>query len=307
MIMDQKNLTGIVFDIKKYSLHDGPGIRTTVFLKGCPLECLWCHNPESTSLHREIMFWEDRCIHCGDCISVCPTHAFSIVEGKIHFDKKKCIPCDLCTSVCPSGALEMIGKNISVKEVMDEINKDTVFYDDSGGGVTFSGGEPFVQFDFLLALLKFCKQQEIHTAVDTTGFVKVEKLAAAVEYIDLFLYDLKLIDNSSHEKYTGVSNEPILSNLIKLSKLNKKVIIRIPIIPDINTDLKELDKIAGFVSSLQFIKEINILPYFPGGVEKYKRLQKRTEPFTTRQPSHKEMQEIAKMFTKHDFEVKIGG
>lgn len=291
--------TGTVFDIMKYSIHDGPGIRTTVFLKGCPLHCLWCHNPESQSGAREIMFREDRCIGCGDCLKACPNEAVT--------NSDKCTLCGNCAGVCPSGARELVGRKVTVRQVMEELEKDVIFYDQSGGGVTFSGGEPFMQPGFLNSLLEACKEKEIHTAVETAGFVNPETLLKIRRNVDLFLYDLKLMDDEKHKKFTGVPNRLILDNLKELALHHSKIIIRVPIIPGMNDDDENILNTGKFVASLNSLKEINILPYHKAGAEKYKRLHKAYALPETQPPDSQKMADIAKKLEKYHLKVRIGG
>lgn len=202
--------SGLVFNIQKYSIQDGPGIRTTVFLKGCPLRCWWCHNPESLSPKPEIVILEARCRLCGECLQVCPNDAIFAENGGFRYDVEACALCGTCVEACPSGARQMVGTRMTVPEVMAEISKDRIFYDDSRGGVTFSGGEPLMQPRFLRDLLAACRAQSIHTTVDTCGFGTREYLLSIAPLTDLFLYDLKAIDEAKHLQYTGVSNSSIL-------------------------------------------------------------------------------------------------
>ncbi|HOP88557.1 MAG TPA: glycyl-radical enzyme activating protein, partial [Acetomicrobium flavidum] len=203
---------GLIFDVQRYSIHDGPGIRTTVFFKGCPLKCWWCHNPEGIDSGKELMYFEYKCMHCGTCAHVCPIGAIEF-DGTPIIRRSMCIACGNCSAACPSDALKLIGREYTVGELMKEIERDVLYFDNSGGGVTFSGGEPLYQHEFLLEVLKECKKIDIHRTLDTSGFAPQEVLASVMDYVDLFLYDLKLIDEKEHIKYTGVSNAQIKENL----------------------------------------------------------------------------------------------
>ena len=265
---------GIVFDIKKYSIHDGPGIRTTVFLKGCPLKCWWCQNPESQKLEPEII-------------------------KKINRRKR--------LDLSYSETIERIGREISAQEIIAEIERDLVFYDQSGGGVTFSGGEPLMQPDFLYELLSECKKREIHTALDTSGYASPEVISKISKKVDLFLYDLKLMDEKEHIKYTGVTNKPILENLKQLAKENKKIVIRIPIIPGIIDTDENIDQIIEFVLSLNNVKEISLLPYNHLGDSKYTRLNIPNKMVDLKLSPSNTIENIKDKFENKKFKVKIGG
>jgi len=299
---------GIIFDIKRYAIHDGPGIRTTIFLKGCPLRCQWCQNPEGQETYPEIILRSSRCAtECNECVSVCPRDAISKDGNSIEIDKAKCDLCAKCEEVCVYEALEIVGREMTVQEVMEEIEKDRVFFDESGGGITFSGGEPLMHVDFLEALLKEIGKKNIHVTLDTSGYVAFEDLGRICDKVDLFLYDLKIMDDEKHEKYTGVSNKIILENLRKLTELGKSVAVRIPLISGINDDNQSIHMFVDFLQSLKNIKQINLLSYHRGGCEKYKRLRKEKFEKTFNSPSDKRIEDIKKIFTDSGFSVRTGG
>ncbi|MDO9465364.1 MAG: glycyl-radical enzyme activating protein [bacterium] len=298
--------TGTVFNIQRYSIHDGPGIRTTVFLKGCPLNCWWCQNPESQLSGQEMVFWEDRCIGCGVCSLNCPSSAIQMKNKKPVTDKEKCILCGKCIEKCPALAREMIGKKLTTEEVIKEAEKDLVFYEESGGGVTFSGGEPLGQSEFLESLLICCQEKKIHTAVDTSGYISWGILDKITPKIDLFLYDLKIMDSERHKKYTGVSNELILENLKKLSSIHNNIFIRFPVIPGINDDYQNIRETGEFLSSLK-IAQVNLLPYHYIGIDKYGRLGRTYKLATTQSPSEEKLSEVSAILRKFNLKVKLRG
>jgi len=299
--------TGIVFDIQKFSLHDGPGIRTTVFFKGCPLNCWWCHNPESQAVGLEIMFNAKRCIRCGACEAACTHGAISRNGNLMSTDEEKCTLCGACVESCYAEAREAVGQKMTVAQVMAKIERDVVFYDESGGGATFSGGEPLMQPDFLLALLQACKEREIHTALDTCGFASWETLDRVRGLVDLFLYDLKLMDGTKHREFTGVPNDPILDNLQRLSAQGHNVILRLPIIPGLNDDEENIRQTGEFATALPGLSGVDILPYHHTATHKYKRLMRDYELSETRPPSNARMAEIAQILGGFGLEVRIGG
>ena len=299
--------TGTTFDIKKFSIHDGPGIRTTIFLKGCPLSCLWCHNPESQSIKPEIHYFESRCILCGDCADACPNNAITFEENIRIWNSDICQLCGKCAEACPTEAIQLVGEISSIDEIMAEIERDVLYYDQSGGGVTFSGGEPLQQIDFLTALLQKCKEYEIHTAVDTSGLAAWERFEKILPYTDLFLYDLKLMNDEKHRRFTGVSNRLILENLQKLTEASANIRVRIPIIPNINDDEENLRETREFIASLKTIQEVDLLPYHNIATDKYHRMKNDYALENTQTPSEVRMKKLAEPFKEKGFRVKIGG
>lgn len=286
--------SGTIFDIQRFSIHDGPGIRTTVFFKGCPLRCWWCHNPESQATARELMIREERCIRCRECLRACPNGAISESNGSLSTALDKCAGCGgYCAQVCPSGAREVIGRELTVPQVMAEVARDVVFYDQSEGGVTFSGGEPLLQPEFLDALLQECREREIHTALDTSGCAPFSVLGRICANVDLFLYDIKLMDDEKHRQYTGVSNGLIMKNLRELSQQGRQIIVRVPIVPGVNDDEKNIRKLGEFVASLAHPPQIDLLGYHKLGLEKYRRLRRAWNLPETQPPSAERMAELA--------------
>ncbi len=260
---------GVIFNIQRFSIHDGPGIRTTVFLKGCPLNCAWCHNPESQYSLPEIMVRSERCRGCGACLAACNQGKVLIKEGKRQ--PQRCAACGNCIALCTQGALELVGRPVTTEEVMQEIMKDELFYDQSGGGVSFSGGEPLLQPAFLESLLLASRQQGLHTVVDTCGYAPWEVLARVASLVDLFLYDVKLIDAARHIEYTGQPNQLILENLQRLTRIHGEIEVRVPIIPGVNNDQASLAKLADFLRPLPILG-VKLLPYHTFGVAKYAHL-----------------------------------
>ncbi len=258
--------SAVIFNIQKFCINDGPGIRTTVFFKGCPLDCAWCHNPESKIVTQELMYDAKKCIGCGKCMSVCPMGCHSINEEGMHEpDRKNCVVCGKCAEVCYAEALEMAGYEKTVDEVIAEVMKDEIFYQNSGGGLTVSGGEPMAQFGFVYELLKAAKGRGLHVCMETCGFSSEENYRKIAEYVDIFLFDYKLTDPDEHEKYTGQKNELILSNLRMLDSIGAKIVLRCPIIPGINDNDAHFGAIAALANELDNVLEINVEPYHPLG------------------------------------------
>lgn len=301
------SVTGKIFAIKKYSLHDGPGIRTTVFLKGCPLNCWWCHNPEGINIEPEFIYILQKCLRCGDCIPACPQHAIQMQDLIPRTNPTLCELCGSCLEYCPTDAREIVGEDMSVDQLMQEIEDDTVFYDESGGGVTFSGGEPLLQPQFLEAALRECRRRSIHTALDTSGFAEPTVFAKLIEFVDLFLYDIKMIDEQRHRKFTGVSNKPILSNLQMLVATGKRVIVRIPLVSGINDDDENITAIAEYLIASGGIERVDLLPFHAESTEKYNRLSRNIQLKNTRPPLNGEVENIKEKLESVGLTVVIGG
>ena len=289
--------TGMVFDVKRYALHDGPGIRVTIHMKGCPLSCRWCHNPESRLSMPQVLFRKERCIACGACIDACPKGA---VEDL-------CSGCGACAVACPSGARELCGKEMSVDDVMAQILKESVFFDQSKGGITLSGGEPLYQPDFATALLKECRRRDIHTAVDTCGFVSRSVLMEALPFTGLFLYDIKHMDPEKHREYAGVDNEIILSNLEMLGTAGALIHVRIPFVPEVNTDEKNLCSAGAFLGGVKGVAKVDLLPYHSAAEDKHRRWNLEYKLKGLRAPSEEVLKQGARILESYGLKVEIGG
>lgn len=301
-------MKGIIFDIKHYAIHDGPGIRTTVFFKGCPLNCIWCHNPEGISSIKEVFLRAEKCRHdCRDCLDTCPVQALTKNGAVVKLNREACNGCGICEEVCVYGALEVAGKEMSTEEVIKKIEKDRIFYEESSGGVTFSGGEPLVQIEFLYELLKECGNRGLHRAVDTSGYSEFSNFEKIFPHVDLFLYDLKMINNEKHLYYTGCSNSLILDNLVKLAEKGGNIWIRIPLIKGINDNDEEISSIGRFLEKIVTVNEVQILPYHMGGAGKRKRLQHKEFSQDLEPPSEDRINQIKNNLTNYGLRVKIGG
>ncbi len=299
---------GLIFDIKKYSINDGPGIRVTLFFKGCPLSCVWCHNPESIEDFAQKMYTASKCIGAVKCIQVCPNHALTLTPNGIETDWEQCQLCGKCAEVCPTKAIEMSGREYSSAELMRIIERETVFFDHSQGGVTFSGGEPLMHADKLIDLLDRCGQKQIHRVVDTTLFAKTELVLEVAKRTELFLVDLKAFDTQVHQQYTGVPNELILKNIQVLAENDIDFIIRIPFIDGVNADEKTLHDEAEFLASIPWKrKEVNLLPYHDIAKNKHQKLGTTYQAGNFRTPTDQMIQSAQAIFAEKGIKVTVGG
>jgi pyruvate formate lyase activating enzyme len=299
--------TGLITEIQRYSIKDGPGIRTTVFMKGCTLECSWCSNPEAISPHPELLINHRLCVHCGDCVPVCPTHAFTLVDATLDFNRELCDACGDCVSCCPEGALEIVGRGMSLEQVVDEVLRDEVFYQVSEGGVTFSGGEPLLQPGFIGSVTEQLHDKNVHIGIDTAGNVPWDSFEMVLPYTNLFLYDLKFIEGAKHEHFTGVENRMILENAQKIAESGVAMIVRMVIIPGVNDSLEEFRGMTEFVQSLKVVEQIDLLPYHKLGMAKYARLGKSYLHNDLKTPDKAHLEALRKMVEEGGFRVTVGG
>jgi pyruvate formate lyase activating enzyme len=298
---------GLIFDIKKYAINDGPGIRTTVFFKGCPLRCPWCHNPEGQSFLPEVIVRPSRCVPgCRECLAACGPGALAMSPDGPLLDKPKCDLCGRCASICPSGAIEVVGRKADAATVIAEIEKDRLFYEESGGGVTFSGGEPLSQAEFLAELLDVCRARGLATTVDTCGYAPPEAVSQVANRADLFLFDLKVMDEKRHDDLTGQPNGVILENLRRLVRLGQKPVIRLPLIAGVNDDERNIRETAAFLRDLGAVTEISILPYHALGREKYRGLGKKSRADALKAPAPERLGEIKRDLESLGFRVQLG-
>ena len=299
--------TGLVFNIQKYCLQDGPGIRTTVFLKGCPLSCSWCHNPEGITPAAEITVIENRCLVCGECRRACPFNKDLPGEGALQTVHELCTQCGGCVRACPTGARQLTGREMTVWEIMREVVQDRIFYEDSGGGVTFSGGEPLMQARFLRELLEACHAEGLSTAVDTCGYASTGDLLEIAPVTNLFLYDLKFMDDARHVRYTGVSNATILNNLRILGSVHGNIWLRIPLIPGITDGEIDLAALAHFAASVRGVRQVNLLPYHKTGLQKFRRLGRPYLLDSVQEPSAELVERIRSKFVAVGLRAVAGG
>ena len=310
--MEELTISAPVFNIQPFSLHDGPGIRVTVFVKGCPLHCLWCANPESNAFYPQMMFYSGKCTACGNCIAVCPEQAVSIGEedGKTCAvtNRTRCKNCGACVNACKAEAREMAGQNRTVKEVLDRVLQDKLFLDSSGGGMTISGGECLAHPDFTAALLHQAQLNDVHTAVETSVYSSVEVIRQVFAYVDLALLDIKQMDPEKHRQYTGVSNERILNNIRYLyHDLKQQMVIRIPCIPGYNDDDENISRTACFVKNeLGSDVPVHLLPYHRLGEAKNRSLGKEMN-FSIEPPTDEHMEHLKKLVEEYGLQAQIGG
>lgn len=304
-----KQRLGLVAEIQHYCIQDGPGIRTTVFMKGCPLRCLWCHNPEMLNPKQEVWYNQRICAQCGRCVEECPEGAITEYNNKRVIDRKACLAatgCRKCADICPTSAMNIVGKYMTVEDAVAEVMEDVAFYRRSGGGTCISGGEPLMQADFTVQFLKRCQERLIDTAMETCGHVRWDLLSEAAQYADLVLIDIKHMDPVSHKQGTGVSNETILENIARLAELGKKIRIRLPVIPGFNDSEINLRKTAEFMV-LNNLEYIDLLPFHSTGSYKYEQLDREYECLATREPSSDEMVEHMNLFKGYGLNGTIGG
>lgn len=308
----------LIFDIRRYSINDGPGIRITIFMKGCPLRCAWCHNPESQSPEVQKLYTTSKCIGAQDCIEVCPNHALTLTPEGIVTDTAACNLCGKCAETCPSKAIEMSGKLYGVEDLMRIIERERVHIEHSGGGVTFSGGEPLMHPEFLIEMLKACGEKGLHRAVDTCGFASTKTLLEVAKHTDLFLFDLKLLDPVQHKIWTGVDNRLILKNLKILAENGANINIRIPFIKNVNSRVEEIMGMAEFITKLPFKNRgsetaspgrplVNLLPYHNIASGKYKKLEMFYDSAAMDEPTPEDLKTAAEIFGKYGIEVEVGG
>lgn len=308
-LKETDSIKGQIFDIQHYSIHDGPGIRTNVFLKGCFLRCIWCQNPESQSLKPELFYFSEKCTGCGKCVAVRPANAIKIIEAKSYTDRDKCNGSGQCTQICLNEARSLIGKEMTVQEVFQKVKGDEIFYKRSNGGMTLTGGEPLFQPDFSRNILSRCRQSGIHTAIETCGYANWETFKDILQYTDLVLFDLKHMNSEKHQEYTGVHNTLILDNVRKIyHEFRIPIWVRIPVIPGYNDSLQNIHAVADFIAT-EFGKSVPVhfLAYHRLGESKYERLGKEGKSLSIIPPTDEHMLEVQKIAASYGLETHIGG
>jgi pyruvate formate lyase activating enzyme len=307
--MRLEDTQGKIFNIQHYSIHDGPGIRTTVFFMGCPLRCRWCQNPESQGFDPVLFFDADKCTGCGLCAEVCPEGAIRLIEGKSSTDREQCNGQGNCVEICPYGARSLMGRSVTAGEVFETVKADAIFYQNSGGGVTISGGDPIAQPDFAGSILKLCQDAGIHTAIETCGHAKWNRLSRILKHVNLVLYDLKHMNSKDHLEYTGVGNELILDNAKKIRKaLKLPMLARLPIIPGYNDSPENLTSAARFIAhELGREVQVHLLPYHRLGETKYERMERPEGCIGFEPPDEADLEGYKKIFESLGLKVVIGG
>lgn len=301
-----KNIT----NIQKFSIHDGDGIRTTVFFKGCPLKCRWCHNPETQRFEREMQIDREKCTGCGACAAICPNGAIHMEEGRPIWNSDACTFCGKCENFCPTGIREIIGREYTVKELLKELMKDQMFYEESGGGVTLSGGEVMaMDIDYILELAKELKRQDVTLTIDTCGYVPYDRFQKILPYVNTFLYDIKVMDPEIHKEYMGTDNKLILDNLVRLAKDGARIYIRIPTVKEVNGNEQSMREIIAFLQEHDIHPaQVNLLPYHDTGSGKYRKLDMEYKGTDLHAPDREEMEAFVALFENAGFKnTKIGG
>lgn len=295
------NPTGMIFEVKRFAVHDGPGVRTALFLKGCSLRCRWCHNPESVSPRPQLAYYAHKCLHCGECVAACPQQAHGLTEGKHLFDRAKCVACGACEAVCLGGALKLFGRTVTVEEASLLALEDRDFYKD-GGGCTVSGGEPLLQAEFCAALFQSLRREGVHCAVDTSGAVEWKAFETVLPFADMFLYDVKHVDDTKHREQVGASNRQILDNLKRLSTRGVPIEVRIPAIPGFNLDAASMDAAGKLLGGLKNIVGVKLLPYHLAR-SKYEAVG-RVDTMPPMEPPPAELEAAAARLRDHGLNVK---
>ena len=299
-------VAGLIFDLQRFSLHDGPGIRTLVFMKGCPLTCAWCSNPESQQTRPEVMYYKDKCIECFSCITACPNS--EVLRQKWPLVLDECEGCGSCVTACYAEARQLIGRQVTVDEVLETVLRDVVFYEESGGGVTVGGGEPTLQADFVSRFLEQCREHSLHTAIETCGFTSWEIFSRVLQHVDLLLLDIKHMDPDRHKAQTGVGNEQILENARRAAAGGQDIIIRLPLIPGFNDGIDNLIQLGEFIrDELYPVRRIDILPYHSTGESKSTRLGKAYGLNDASLQSPEEISDVQEILQAYNLDVKIGG
>ena len=298
--------SGLIFDIQRFAVHDGPGIRTTLFLKGCPLACWWCHNPESISSGPQLAIFEEKCIACGRCVTLCPNGAHeSLADGSRAFHRERCTGCGRCAEGCVAEALVLEGRPLTVEDAMCELRKDLPFYRNSGGGITLSGGEPMCQVEFSAAVLERCRAEGIHTTLDTSGCARWEDFETVLPFTDLVLYDVKHADPDAHRRYTGLSNRLILENLVRIGDRGTPLDIRIPVVPGINDDEQNIRATASLVKAVRSVTCVTLLPFHRLGKSKYARIGGSYGLTDLEPPGPDRMQQVAALLRSFGLKVVV--